>query len=134
MKSCEKAEMAAEDMQIERGDLDPPEEDLFYPRGVLNVLGMAFRNKKLQRPRGKDSPKFSFEEMQALVDLLFFRSPRVVLKIYERTPRRSGLPLKRRVFLKHLLGDAKFNGAKAARMAGYSPRSAKQIAHKIMRS
>lgn len=123
-----------EDEKIEKGDLDPTEDERLYPRGVLNVLGMVFRSKKLERPRGKESPKFSFEEVSALVDLLFFRSPYVVLKVYERAPKRMGLPLKRRVFLKHLLGDAKFNGAKAARMAGYSPRSAKQIAHKIMSS
>ena len=123
-----------QDKKIERGDEDPTEDECLYPKGVLNVLGMAFRNKKLQRPRGKKSPKFSFEEVQALVDLLFFRSPHVVLKVYERMPKRKEMPLKRRVFLKHLLGDAKFNATQAARMAGYSPRSAKQIAHKIMRS
>src|SRR3989344_4141552 len=126
--------MDAEDIKIEKGDLDPSEKGMFYPKGVLNVLGMVFRSKKFERPRGKESPTFSKEEIHALADLLFFRSPYVVLKVYERLPKEREMPLKRHVFLDHLLGDAKFNAAKAARMAGYSPRSAKQIAYKIKQS
>ena len=125
--------MDAEDIQIEKGDLDP-EGDGFYPKGVLNILDEIFRKKKFQRPRGKQSPQFSFEEVQALADLLFFKSPHVVLKVYKRLPRKQKLPLRRKMFISHLLGDAKGNAAKAARLAGYSPRSAKQIAHKLLRS
>lgn len=123
-------ELDAKDVKIERGDLDP-ERDYFYPKGVLNVLNLIFKNKKFQRPKGKQSPQFSFEEIRALADLLFFKSPYVVLKVYKRLPKENELPLKRRLFIKHLFGDAKFNGAKAARLSGYSPRSAKQIAYKI---
>lgn len=127
-------EMNPEDVQIEKGDLDPSENSTFYPKGVLNILNMIFKSNKFQRPRGKESPTFSKEEIQALADLLFFKSPYVVLKVYERLPKEKGLPLRRRMFISHLLGDAKGNAAKAARLAGYSPKSAKQIAHKLMRS
>ena len=120
-----------EDFQIERGELDPPEEDLFYPKGLLNVLSLVFRDKKFTRPRGKHSPKFSLEEIIALRDFLFFRSPYVEIRIRKRLPKAREMPFKRKVFVKHFLGEAKYNGAKAARMAGYSPRSAKQIAYKI---
>jgi len=124
-------DLNAEDLQIERGELDPPEENLFYPKGVLNVLSLIFKNKKYARPRGKQSPKFSREEIYAIGDFLFLRSPYVEIRIRKRLPKVREMPLKRKMFVKHLVGDAKFNGAKAARMAGYSPRSAKQIAYKI---
>ena len=124
----------AEDMQIERGDVDP-EGDFLYPKGVLNVLGMLYRSKKFQRPRGKKSPEFSFEELDALATLLFFKPHFITLKIYKRVPRqRDELPFRRRAFVNHLFGEAKFDAAKAARLAGYSPKSAKQIAHKLLRS
>lgn len=122
-----------EDLKIEKGTLDP-KGNFFYPKGVLNVLEAVFEEEKLGRPRGKESPVFSFEEIQAIVDLIFFKPRNIILKIYERTPHRKGLPLRRKVFLSKLLGEAKFNGAKAARMAGYSSRSAKQIAYKIKKS
>ena len=124
-------ELDAEDIKIERGELDPPKGDFLYAKGVLNVLNLIFKNKKFQRPRGKHSPQFSFEEIRALADFLFFKSPYVILKVYKRLPQRKEPPLKRRLFINHFLGDAKFNGAKAARLSGYSPRSAKQIAYKI---
>ena len=127
-------DLDVEDLRIEKGELDPPEENMFYPKGVLSILNMVFRNKKYDRPRGKQSPKFSKEDIWALADLLLFKSPYVVLKIYQRLPKERELPLKRRVFINHFLGDAKFNAAKAARMAGYSSRSAKQIAYKIKQS
>jgi len=120
-----------EDLQIERGELDPLEEYLFYPKGVLNVLDLCFRNKKTARPRGKRSPKFSMAEVFTLMDFLFHRSPYVELKVRKRLIGPREMPLKRKIFIKHFLGDAKYNAAKAARMAGYSPRSAKQIAYKI---
>lgn len=123
-----------EDLQIERGNFDATEDDLFYPKGVLDVLNMVFRNKRCDRPRGKHSPKFSKDEIDALADFLFFRSPYIELRRRERLPSERGLTLKRKMFVKHLVGDAKFNAAKAARMAGYSPRSAKQIAYKIKQS
>jgi hypothetical protein len=124
----------SEDVQIERGELDAPEENMFYPKSVLDILGVIHRKKKYARPRGKQSPKFSNEEVNAIADLLFFKPRNIVLKIYKRVPQKTELPLKRQLFLKHFLGAAMFNGAKAARMAGYSPRSAKQIAYKLMRS
>ena len=34
-----------DDLLIEKGDLDPVGEKSLYPKGVLNVLGMVFRNK-----------------------------------------------------------------------------------------
>ncbi len=123
----------SDDLKIEKGELDP-QGDFFYPKGILNILDRIFRAKKFQRPRGKQSPQFSFEEVKALADLLFFKSPYVVLKIYERLPRKQELPLRRKMFVHHLIGDAKGNAAKAARLAGYSPKSAKQIAHKLLRS
>ena len=123
-----------EDFQIERGELDPMQEELFYPKGVLNALSLVFRDKKFTRPRGKHSPKFSLEEIIALRDFLFFRSPYVEIRIRKRLHAAKEWPLKRKIFVKHFMGDAKYNGAKAARMAGYSPRSAKQIAYKIRQS
>lgn len=122
-----------QDLKIERGELDP-EGDFLYPKGVMNVLGLVFRNKTFDRPRGKNSPTFSFEEARAITDLILFKPPNIVLKVYERLPRKKDLPLKRRVFINKFIGEAKFNGAKAARMAGYSRRSAKQIAYKIKQS
>ncbi len=119
-----------EDLKIEKGDIDP-DGDFLYPKGVINVLNIAFKNKKFQRPRGKQSPTFSFEEVKVIADLIFFKPPNIALKVYKRVPKEKDWPLKRRQFLNHFLGDAKFNAAKAARMAGYSPRSAKQIAYKI---
>ena len=126
--------MDAEDLKIEKGDMDPPKGKCLYPKGVLIALNLIFKNNKFPRPRGKISPQFSFEEVHALAGFLFFRSPYVVLKVYERLPKQREMPFKRRVFINHFLGDAKFNAAKAARMAGYSPRSAKQIAYKIKQS
>ena len=120
-----------EDIEIERGNLDPPKDDFLYPKGVLNVLNFIFKNKKFQRPRGKQSPTFSFEEVRVIADLLFFKPPHIILKIYRRLPQDREMPIKRKLFINHFLGDAKFNAAKAARLAGYSPRSAKQIAYKI---
>jgi len=128
------ANMDSDDLKIEKGEIDPPNEGIFYPKGVLNILGMILRAKKFQRPRGKASPTFSIEEVRALTDLLFFKSPNVVLKTYERVPRKKDMPIKRKMFVNHFLGNAKFNAAKAARMAGYSPKSAKQIAYKIKQS
>ncbi len=123
----------SDDLKIEKGDLDP-QGDFFYPKGVLNILDMIFRAKKFQRPRGTQSPQFSFDEVRALADLLFFKSPYVVLNVYKRLPRKQELPLRRKMFVHHLIDDAKGNAAKAARLAGYSPRSAKQIAYKLLRS
>jgi hypothetical protein len=120
-----------EDIKIEKGVLDPPEEDLFYPKGLLNIISMVFKNKKYQRPRGKKSPTFTIEEIKAIVEFIFFKPPNIIIKVYERMPREKDWPMRRKAFLNHYLGDAKFNAAKAARMAGYSPRSAKQIAYKI---
>src|SRR3989338_11430107 len=126
--------MDADDIKIEKGELDPPEENMFYPKGVLNILNMTFRSKKCERPRGKESFTLSKEQITALADLIFFKSPYVVLKVYERLPRKQELPLRRKMFVRPLIGDARGNAAKAARLAGYSPRSAKQIAHKLLRS
>lgn len=123
-----------EDLKIETGELDPLEGDFLYPKGVLNVLGMIFRKKTFNRPRGKQSPVFSFEEIRAIANLIFFKPENIVLKVYKRVPRQKELPLKRKVFISKFVGEARFNGAKAARMAGYSPRSAKQIAYKIKKS
>ncbi len=124
-----------EDLKIERGEADPPDGDLLYPKGVMNVLSMIFKKKYFPRPRGKNSPTFTFEETKAIVDLILFKPPSIVLKIYKRLPNQNkDLPFRRKVFINHLLGDARFNGARAARMAGYSPRSAKQIAYKIKQS
>lgn len=122
-----------DDAEAERGELDPPGEDEVYTKGVLNILGYLYRDKKFRRPRGTKMPTFNPEELQAITTLIFFKPPHIVLKVYERIPQETGLKLKRKVFLKHYLADAKFNGARAARMAGYSPRSAKQIAYKIIR-
>ncbi len=123
-----------EDLEIERGNFDATEDDLFYPKGVLNVLSMVFRNKRFDRPRGKHSPKFTKEEIHAIADYLFFRSPYVEIRVRKRRPSQREFPLKRKMFVRHLVTDAKFNAAKAARLAGYSPRSAKQIAYKIKQS
>lgn len=76
-----------EDLKIERGDLDPPDERSFYPKGVLTALGLVFKLKTLARPRGKQSPIFSFEEIYAIADLIFFKPPNIVLKVYKRIPR-----------------------------------------------
>src|SRR3990167_2265156 len=98
-------ELDAEEIKIERGELDTPSGDFLYPKGVLNVLNLIFKNKKFPRPRGKQSPQFSFDEVRALADLLFFKSPYVILKVYKRLPQRKEPPLKRRLFINHLLGD-----------------------------
>src|SRR3989344_5060257 len=122
------------DLQIERGELDPLEENMFYPKGALNVLKLLFEDEKFARSRGKQSPKFTMEEVWAIGDFLFFRSLYVELRIRKRLCTPKEMPLKRKMFVRYLVGEAKFNGAKAARMAGYSPRSAKQIAYKIKQS
>lgn len=123
----------SEDRQIEKGILEP-EGDSLYPRGVLNVLGEVFRKKTFSRPRGKKSPIFTFEEVWAIANLIFFKPPNIVLRVYKRMPKKWEIAPRRMLFINYFLGEAKFNGAKAARMAGYSPRSAKQIAYKILRS
>ena len=107
---------------------------MFYTSCILNILEAIFKKEKFERPMGKQSPKFSTEEVGALADLLFFKPPNIVLKIYARVPKRQELPFRRKLFVNHLIGDAKGNAAKAARLAGYSPKSAKQIAHKFLRS
>ena len=76
-----------EDLKIEKGDLDPLDERSFYPRGVLNALELVFRNKKFLRPRGKQSPIFSFEEIYDIANLIFFKPPNIVLKVYKHVPR-----------------------------------------------
>ena len=123
--------MDEEDLKIERGELDPVEEGLLYPKGVLVVLNMLFKDKRLQRPKGKQSPKFTQEEIDALACFIFFKSSNVSLRLYERIPKEREMVPKRKAFVKHFFGEAKYNGAKAARMAGYSSKSAKQIAYKI---
>lgn len=123
-----------EDLLIEKGEIDPQEENIFYPRGVLNILNMVFEDDEISRPRGKESPTFSTEEIKIIADILFIKPPNIVLKVYSRVPRRKGLVPKRMAFINNYFGDAKFNGAKAARMTGYSKRSAKQIAYKIKQS
>ena len=117
------------DEKIELGDLDP--EAGFYTRGVLNILNLIMKAKKFQRPRGKYMRTFTEEETRILADYIFFKPSHIELSEYKRLPRRTELPLRRKAFLHFLLGEAKFNRAKAARMAGYSPRSAKQIAYHI---
>ena len=126
-----KYHLDSDDLKIEKGNLNP-KGDFLYPRGVLNVLDVTFRNKKFNRPRGKNSPTFSFDEVQAIAELIFYKPEYIALKIYKRIPRKDELPFKRRVFAIKLVGEANFNGAKAARMAGYSPRSAKQIAYHLL--
>lgn len=44
----------------------------------------------------------------------------------------SGLPLRERNFVIHYLGDARFNGAKAARLAGYKETSAREMARRLL--
>lgn len=130
----QKMNWTEDDTKAERGDLDPPGEDDLYTKGLLIVLGLMYRDKKYPRPRGTKMPIFNMEEMNVIATLIFFKPPHIVLKVYERMPRKKEVKFKRKAFLNHYLGDAKFNGAMAARIAGYSPRSAKQIAYKIMRN
>ena len=78
-------------------------------------------------------PIFNLKEITAIADLIFFKPRNIHLVVYERVPRREELTLKQKSFIGHFVGDALFNGARAARMAGYSPRSAKQIAYKLLR-
>lgn len=120
-----------QDIRIEKGEEDPLEKDLLYPRGVLDALNIIYNDKKLPRPRGKLSPKLGSDVVPALVDFLFFGSPNVEIRVYKRLPKEREIPLKRRTFLNYFFGIAMFNGAKAARLAGYSVRSAKQIAYKL---
>jgi len=123
-----------DDEKAERGEFDPPGvEDRLYTKGVLVVLNLVFKKKKYPRPRGRNMPIFNQEELNAIAELIFFKPENIVLKVYERVPRREELSLKQQQFVKHFVGDALFNGARAARMAGYSPRSAKQIAYKLLR-
>ncbi len=117
------------DLQIEQGEIDP--ENGFYATAVLNVLNIWRKSKKFQRPRGKNMPVFTQEEALLLGRYLFLKPP--TIQLYERTPSKKELPPRRRLFIEHFLGDAHFNRAKAARMAGYSVRSAKQIAYYLMR-
>lgn len=120
-----------ENLKIEKGEFYPPEESLLYPKGVMDVLRIVFKSRKYPRPRGKQSPTFSVEEIKTIVEFLFFKPPYITLKVYKRVPRKKEMPIKRISFINYFLSDANFNAAKAARMAGYSPRSAKQIAYKI---
>lgn len=118
-----------EDIKIERGELSPIEERSMYPNGVLTALRILFKSKRFPRPRGKMSPIFSFDEFQDIACLIFFKPPGIVIKKYERTPKEREITFKRRWFIAYYFGKANFNGALAARMAGYSHRSAKQIAY-----
>ncbi len=123
----------SEDLKIEKGTLGPAE-GFLYPREVLDALELVFKNKRFDRPRGKKSPTFSIDEIRAIIGFILFKPKHIVLKVYERIPREKEPTIKRRLFLDYFFGDARYNGAKAARMAGYSPRSAKQIAYKIKQS
>ena len=42
------------------------------------------------------------------------------------------LTTKQRLFILHYIGDARYNGAEAARMAGYAEGSARQTAHDLL--
>ncbi len=120
------------DLRIERGE-DTDAENGLYAVGVLNVLNILKKSKKFQRPRGKNMPIFTEAEATLLAQFLFFKHPAIRLKVYKRIPPYRELPARRQLFIKFLFEDAHLNRAKAARMAGYSVRSAKQIAYHIMR-
>lgn len=120
-----------EDFRIEKGNVESSEEGFLYPREVMDILKIVFKSRKYPRPRGKQSPTFSVEEIKTIVEFLFFKPPYITLKVYKRVPQEKEMPIKRISFINHFLSDANFNAAKAARMAGYSPRSAKQIAYVI---
>ena len=119
------------DIQIERGEQNLSKKKTLDPKGALKALNLMFKSEKFPRPKGKKSPQFSYEEVGSLAGFLFFRSPYVELNVRKRLPWRREMTVKKKLFVDHFFGDAKYNGAKAARMAGYSPRSAKQIAYKI---
>src|SRR5258708_1160526 len=106
----------AEDLEIEAGTLDPEEEDTFYPKGVLQILEYIFENEEFQRPRGKQSPKFRAEEIYALIEYILRKPPNIVLKAYKRLPQKHELPLRRRMFVTHLISAAQGNAAQAARL------------------
>lgn len=127
-----KRKLDALDLRIERAETDP--KDGFYTAGVLAILNMIRRSKKFQRPHGKNMPIFSEEEVKVIADMLFFKPPTIKLRVMKRVHKEKELPLRRRAFVKYLFDNASFNRAKAARMAGYSARSAKQIAYNLIHS
>ena len=68
-------QLSALDLRIERAEMDP--KDGFYTTGVLHILNMLKKSKKFQRPRGKDMPVFSEEELKAIADQLFLKPPTI---------------------------------------------------------
>ena len=76
-------------------------------------------------------PYFTPEDAEVILRLLFFKPKNIIIKEYIRTRKSRELPLRRRMFIHYLLGEARFNKTKAAIMAGFSPRSGKQIGYHL---
>jgi len=60
------------DRKIERAELDP-EGDGLYAMGVLTVFDLLKKSSKFERPRGKEMPTFTNNEIQLLCSYLFFK-------------------------------------------------------------
>jgi hypothetical protein len=97
---------------------------------LIEMLRILAKNRHFR----KVLPVFYSEEIELITEFIFFKPPNIFFKVYERIPRKKETPIKRTLFINNFFGEAKFNGAKAARMSGYSHKSAKQIAYKLKRS
>lgn len=103
----------------------------YHTRDVIRIADSLLTERKFKKPW--PMVRFSEEELRALIDFIFFRPPTVELRIRQRAMQARELNLRRNLFIKYFF-QTLGNGAKAARMAGYSPKCAKQIAYRLLRS
>jgi len=107
---------------------------------LIGILGIFLKDKKF--PKRKPYPRFTFKEVDFIVDLIFYK-PNQIIFIYladyflslegdafKEIPF-SGRTLKKIEFLRHLLMN--YNAAKSARLSGYSHRCAKQQGYRLIK-
>lgn len=92
---------------------------------------LLFENRGFKKPC--PMVRFSEEEIKAIVDLIFFKPSTLELRVRERAMQNRDLNLRRRLFVNYYIQTGG-NGAKAARLACYSPKCAKQTAYRLLRS
>lgn len=74
---------------------------------------------------------FSEEDAELLLRTIFFKPKNIRMKEYHRIRKDGKMNFRRKLFIHNYIA-ARGNGAKAARLSGYSPRTARQIAYNLL--
>ncbi len=75
-------------------------------------------------------PEFDSEEAKTIIQYLFYKPSRIQLVVRQRRYIPKGFNIRQQKFIANYVANGG-NGAKAAREAGYSKHSAKQIAYRL---